>query len=112
MPYKDKPILKKYYNIGEVASMFNVATSLLRFWEKEFDEVNPKKNRNGKRQYTQKDIDCLKLIFHLVKEKGYTLAGAREMMRTDNNHSKQKIDVIGSLEDVRNFLVDLRSKID
>ncbi len=111
MPYKEKPILKKYYNIGEVADMFGVATSLLRFWEKEFDEVNPKKNRNGKRQYTQKDIDNVKLIYHLVKEKGYTLAGARDIIKSQGNKSKNKLDVINSLKDVRNFLADLRSNI-
>jgi DNA-binding transcriptional MerR regulator len=111
MPYKDKPIVKKYYNIGEVADMFGVATSLLRFWEKEFDEVNPKKNRNGKRQYTQKDIDNIKLIYHLVKEKGYTLSGAREIIKTKSNKSKQKLDVISSLTEVRNFLQELRSDL-
>ncbi len=111
MPYKDKPIVKKYYNIGEVAEMFGVATSLLRFWEKEFEEINPKKNRNGKRQYTQKDIDHIKLIFHLVKEKGFTLAGARDVLKSENNQPKQKLDVIGTLQDIRGFLVELRSNI-
>ena len=111
MPYKDKPIVKKYYNIGEVASMFGVATSLLRFWEKEFDEVNPKKNRNGKRQYTSKDIENIKVIFHLVKEKGYTLTGAKEFIRNQSNQSKQKLDVISSLTEIRNFLSDIRSNL-
>lgn len=111
MPYKDKPIIKKYYNIGEVADMFGVATSLLRFWEKEFDEVSPKKNRNGKRQYTQKDIDNIKLIYHLVKEKGYTLSGARDIIKTENGKSRQKLDVISTLQDVRSFLKELRSDL-
>ena len=111
MPYKEKPIVKKYYNIGEVADMFGVATSLLRFWEKEFDQVNPKKNRNGKRQYTQKDIDNIKLIYHLVKEKGYTLSGARDIIKTGAEKPKSKIDIINSLEDVKNFLIELRSNI-
>lgn len=111
MPYKEKPIIKKYYNIGEVAEMFDVATSLLRFWEKEFKEINPKKNKNGKRQYTQKDIDKVKIIYELVKEKGYTLSGAKDILKKDDNTPQKKIEVIKSLQEIRNFLDDLRSNI-
>jgi DNA-binding transcriptional MerR regulator len=110
MPYKEKPIVKKYFSIGEVAEMFNVATSLLRFWEQEFKEVSPKKNKNGKRQYTQKDIDTVKVIFHLVKEKGYTLTGAKDMLKSNDNPQK-KLEVINSLKEIRNFLDELRSNI-
>ena len=111
MPYKEKPIVKKYYNIGEVADMFGVATSLLRFWEKEFKEINPKKNKNGKRQYTQKDIDKVKIIYGLVKEKGFTLSGAKDILKKDDNTPQKKIEVIKSLQEIRNFLDDLRSNI-
>lgn len=111
MPYKDKPILKKYYSIGEVADMFGVATSLLRFWEKEFPELNPKKNRNGKRQYMQKDIDLVKVIYHLVKEKGYTLSGAKDMLKEDRSEPEKKIEVVESLEEIKGFLIDLRSSL-
>ena len=71
MPYKEKEIEKKYYTIGEVANIFNVATSLIRFWESEFDLIKPKKNRKGNRQFTKEDIQNVKLIYHLVKEKGF-----------------------------------------
>ena len=75
MPYKEKVIEKKYYAIGEVAEMFNVATSLIRFWESEFDVIRPKKNRKGNRQFTKEDIENVRLIYHLVKREGVYIAG-------------------------------------
>lgn len=111
MPYIDKPIIKKYYSIGEVAGMFGVATSLLRFWEKEFDSINPKKSKNGKRQYVQADIDNVKVIFHLVKEKGHTLAGAKDLLKNQGDRSKQKIEIIESLSSLKVFLTELRSNL-
>ena len=82
MPYKEKEIEKKYYTIGEVAEMFGVANSLIRFWEKEFDIINPKKNKKGNRRYTKDVIENIKLVYHLVKEKGYTLPGAKEIIKS------------------------------
>ena len=73
MPYKEVKVEKLYYTIGEVARMFKVNTSLIRFWEKEFDIIKPKKNKKGNRLFTQKDIDNFYIIYHLVKEKGMTL---------------------------------------
>ncbi len=110
MPYKEKVIEKKYFSIGEVAEMLDVATSLIRFWESEFDIIKPKKNRKGNRQFTQEDIDNVKLIFHLVKEKGYTLQGAKDLLKNGNGAMKEKIEVIDSLKKVRNFLLDIRAK--
>ena len=81
MPYKEKPIEKLYYSIGEVADMFRVNVSLLRFWEKEFDILKPKKNKKGNRMFTTKDLDNLKIIYHLVKERGYTLEGAKKKLK-------------------------------
>ncbi|MDZ7604045.1 MAG: MerR family transcriptional regulator [Cyclobacteriaceae bacterium] len=111
MPYKEKVIEKKYFSIGEVAEMLNVATSLIRFWETEFDIIKPKKNRKGNRQFTKEDIDNVKLIFHLVKEKGYTLQGAKDLLRTGNNTVKEKVDVIDSLKRIKKFLLEIRSKL-
>ena len=73
MPYKEKKVEKLYYSIGEVAEMFKVNASLIRFWEKEFDIIKPKKNKKGNRFFTLQDIDNIQLIYHLVKEKGLTL---------------------------------------
>ena len=84
MPYKEKVIEKKYYTIGEVAEQFNVATSLIRFWESEFDNIKPKKNRKGNRQFTKEDIENVRLIYHLVKERGFTLNGAKEMLESQS----------------------------
>lgn len=111
MAYKEKEIQKLYYSIGEVAEMFNVAPSLIRFWESEFDIIKPKKNRKGNRQFTAEDIDHVKMIYHLVKEKGFTLQGAKEMLRQDSVAVKDKMEMIDSLRKIRNFLVDVRNKL-
>ena len=111
MPYKEKVIEKKYYSIGEVAEMLNVATSLIRFWESEFDIIKPKKNRKGNRQFTKEDIDNVRLIYHLVKEKGYTLQGAKDLLRSGNDSVRDKVDIIESLKKIRKFLLEIRAKI-
>jgi DNA-binding transcriptional MerR regulator len=112
MAYKEKEIEKLYYSIGEVADIFNVAPSLIRFWESEFDIIKPKKNRKGNRQFTREDIDNVRTIYHLVKEKGFTLQGAKEMLRNDNDSVRDKMEVIDSLRSVRKFLVELRDKME
>jgi DNA-binding transcriptional MerR regulator len=111
MAYKEKEIEKLYYSIGEVAEIFNVAPSLIRFWESEFDIIKPKKNRKGNRQFTKEDIDNVRTIFHLVKEKGFTLQGAKEMLRNDTTAVRDNMELIDSLRDVRRFLIELRDKI-
>ncbi|MTI39348.1 MerR family transcriptional regulator [Fulvivirga lutimaris] len=111
MPYKEKTIEKKYYAIGEVASMFNVATSLIRFWETEFDLIKPKKNRKGNRQFTKEDIENVKIIYHLVKERGFTLQGAKEMLKSNSDQVKDKMEMIDSLTSVKSFLLELKKNI-
>ena len=111
MPYKEKVIEKKYYSIGEVAEMLNVATSLIRFWETEFDIINPKKNRKGNRQFTKEDIENVKLIYHLVKDRGYTLQGAKALLKSSSNPLKHKMSNIDSLKKVRAFLVELKNQL-
>ena len=111
MPYKEKVIEKKYYTIGEVAQKFNVATSLIRFWESEFDNIKPKKNRKGNRQFTKEDIENVRLIYHLVKERGFTLQGAKEVLKSESDAVRNKINVIESLTSIRSFLVDLRNQL-
>ena len=111
MPYKEKIIEKQYFTIGEVGKMFGVATSLVRFWEKEFDIIRPQKNSKGNRVFSKKDIENFRLIHHLVKEKGYTLQGANEMIKNQKAISMDKIEVLDSLKDLRSFLVELREMI-
>ncbi|WP_022824972.1 MerR family transcriptional regulator [Hymenobacter norwichensis] len=112
MPYKERDIEKQYFTIGEVAAQFNVAPSLIRFWETEFEELRPRKSKKGNRLYTPQDIDIFRTIYHLVKERGYTIPGAREMIRQKGPQLKEKIDVIQSLEKVRKFLVTMKKELD
>jgi DNA-binding transcriptional MerR regulator len=111
MAYKEKEIEKLYYSIGEVADLFNVAPSLIRFWESEFEIIKPKKNRKGNRQFTREDIDNVRTIFHLVKEKGFTLQGAKEMLRNDTQAVRDQMEMIESLKRVRGFLAEMRDKL-
>ncbi|MCK6618692.1 MAG: MerR family transcriptional regulator [Cyclobacteriaceae bacterium] len=111
MAYKEKEIEKLYYSIGEVAEIFNVAPSLIRFWESEFDIIKPKKNRKGNRQFTKEDIESVRTIYHLVKEKGFTLQGAKEMLRNNEFDVKDKLELIDSLKTVRKFLVEVRDRL-
>ncbi len=111
MPYKEKEIEKKYYTIGEVAGELGVTTSLIRFWEGEFDSIKPKKNRKGNRQFTKADLQHLKLIYHLVKEKGYTLQGARDFISNGIDASSGEIEIIDSLKKIRIFLTKLQKEL-
>jgi DNA-binding transcriptional MerR regulator len=91
--------------------MFNVAPSLIRFWESEFEMIQPKKNRKGNRQFTKEDINQIKIIFHLVKEKGFTLQGAKEMLKGDVQTVNEKILLLESLKNIRQFLVEVKDKL-
>ncbi len=104
---------KLYYSIGEVAKMFDVNTSLIRFWEKEFEVIKPKKNKKGNRMFTPKDVDNFHLIFHLVKEKGYTLKGAKETLILENKKGKvdSDVEVVKTLKDTKVFLLKLRDQL-
>lgn len=104
MPYKEREVKKLYYSISEVAAMLNVKASLIRFWEKEFDSLQPKKNAKGNRQYTDKDILELKAIHNLVREKGYRIDGAKKVFRAEKKE-------LGKNEKVKQSLLDLRAEL-
>lgn len=108
--YIDLPV-KRYYKIGEVAKAFSVNTSHIRFWEKEFDILKPKKNKKGNRLFTQEDIKNLQLIYHLVKEKGYTLEGAKSRMKESPKNIKNKHDIITRLETIKAELIKIKNQI-
>lgn len=112
MPYKDQQIEKQYFTIGEVAAQFNVAPSLIRFWETEFEELRPRKSKRGNRLYTSQDVDVFRTIYHLVKERGYTIPGARDLLKQKGPQLKEKIDVIQRLEKVRGFLVTMKKELE
>ena len=102
---------KIYYSIGEVASMFGVNTSLIRFWEKEFDIIQPHKNKKGNRLFTKKDVDNFHLIYHLVKERGYTLKGAKEKIRKNPGDTARDIEILKTLKNMKEFLLEIKSKL-
>lgn len=102
---------KLYYSIGEVSKAFGVNASLIRFWEKEFDVIAPKKNKKGNRYFTQQDIKNLKLIYHLVKERGYTLEGAKTALEEKEN-IKEDVELIARMELIRSELVKLKESFD
>lgn len=111
MPYKEFKIEKIYYSIGEVAKLFNVKTSLIRYWETEFSILKPRKNAKGDRMFRQKDMENFKLIFHLVKERGFTLEGAKKAIKNGNVQILENYKVIESLTRIRNFLSELKEEI-
>ena len=97
--------------MGEVSAMFEVNASMIRFYEKEFDVLKPKKNKKGNRLFTPEDIENLKIIFHLIQEKGYTLNGAKEHLKGNMDETKDSQRVISSLENLKKFLLEVRDQI-
>ncbi|MCK9421211.1 MAG: MerR family transcriptional regulator [Bacteroidales bacterium] len=107
----NKKIEKIYYSIGEVAELFEVNTSLIRFWEKEFDILQPQKNKKGNRLFTRQDLNNLRIIYHLVKERGYTLQGAKEKLRQNKEDVGKQVEIIDSLNQIKGFLLDLKEQM-
>jgi DNA-binding transcriptional MerR regulator len=102
---------KRYYGIGEVANAFDVNTSLIRFWEKEFDVLQPKKNAKGNRKFTPEDIKNLELIYHLVKERGFTLEGAKIHLKENKQKTLDQFDIIRKLETVKAELLKIKDQL-
>lgn len=111
VPYKEREIEKKYYSIGEVASMFKVAPSLIRYWEGEFDIIKPKKDKKGNRRFTKDDIEKIRYIYQLVKVKGYTLQGAQEVIKKDDQKDFDKASMVDRLHQIKRFLIEIRDKM-
>jgi DNA-binding transcriptional MerR regulator len=112
MPYREKTIEKSYFSIGEVAEMLGVSASLIRFWETEFDSLQPRKTRKGNRMYSKTDVELLRTIYHLVKERGYTLKGAREMLKNQPKTVDKQIAIRESLLRIKGFLQGLKVDLD
>ncbi|WP_419212567.1 MerR family transcriptional regulator [Maribacter sp. X9] len=102
---------KRYYGIGEVANAFGVNASLIRFWEKEFDVLQPKKNAKGNRKFTPQDIKNLQLIYHLVKERGFTLEGAKIHLKEEKQKTLSNFDIIQKLERVKAELIKIKDQL-
>lgn len=111
MPYKEKKVEKLYYSIGEVADMFKVNTSLIRFWEKEFDVIKPQKNKKGNRFFTLEDIENFHLIFNLVKERGMTLKGVKKKLKENREDTIHNFEIINNLKNIREILLEIKETL-
>jgi DNA-binding transcriptional MerR regulator len=111
MPYREKPIEKLYYCIGEVAGMLDVPVSTVRFWENEFSILKPMKNKKGNRMFTPDDIKNLKMIHHLLRVEGMTLPGAKKKLTGKWEETDYKYEINESLDKIKSLLLDLRDNI-
>ena len=102
---------KIYYSISELSEHFGVAQSLLRYWEKEFDKINPKRNKKGTRFYSKQDVEQIKLVYHLVKEQGHTLEGARQKLKRSKKKVEVRVEVKDRLEKIKADLSALRDQL-
>lgn len=112
MTYNTSKDLKMYYSISEVAKMFNVNESLLRYWEKVFPIIAPRKAGGNVRQYRKEDIENIRLVYHLVKEKGMTLQGAKQRLKANKEKTIQTAEIVDRLKQIREELVNLRNSLD
>ena len=110
IPEDDILFEKLYYPIGDIANMFNVNTSLIRYWENEFDVLKPKKNAKGDRHFRPEDVKSLQLIYHLLRERKYTIEGAKEFLK-NNKTAAQKFQIIQSLQKLKSFLLELKASL-
>jgi DNA-binding transcriptional MerR regulator len=111
MPYKEKKVEKLFYSIGEVAEMLEVAVSTVRFWENEFEILKPMKNKKGNRLFTPEDIKNLRIIHHLVKEEGMTLAGAKKKLSEKWDETDHKFEITESLHRIKEMLLDIKDNM-
>ena len=108
MPLNNKPAEKIFFKISEVAIMFDINISAVRFWEKEFDILKPKKNKKGNSLFTQKDIKNIKIIYHLLKERGFTVEGAKKKLKENKGDTINNVEIVSHLKDIKEFLIRLR----
>ena len=113
MPYKESETVKLYYTMGEVSKMFDVNPSLIRFWEKEFDIIQPKKNKKGNRLFTSEDLEHFRTIYDLVKHKGFTLQGAKARLKknSETEQESQKDELLKRFEKIKANLLALREEL-
>lgn len=102
---------RRYYSIGELAKAFDVNASLIRFWDKEFDILKPKKNAKGNRMFTPEDVKNLQLIYHLVKERGFTLDGAKVHLKEGQKKTMDKFEIIRKLDLIKTQLINIKNEL-
>jgi len=111
VPYKKPKVEKILFSIGEVSEMFGVNTSNIRFWENEFDILKPHKNAKGNRMFTKEDIENLKIIYHLLKEKGMTIKGAQKKLKDNKEDTIENFEVVKKLQEIRQMLVEIKEEL-
>jgi len=111
VPYKDKKVEKLYYTIGEVSKELNINPSTVRFWEKEFDFISPKKNSKGNRIYTHRDKENIGLVYYLLKEQKLTIEGARKKIKNNRDSAYNQVEAIRSLQEIKNLLNEIKEEL-
>ncbi|MGE5347909.1 MAG: MerR family transcriptional regulator [Actinomycetota bacterium] len=111
MPYREKKVEKLFYQIGEVSEMFSEPVSTIRFWEKEFDILRPRKNNKGNRLFMQEDIKNLKLIHHLLRNRGMTIEGAKKYLKENRSDADYRLEIADTLRNIRAMLIEIRDEI-
>ena len=111
MPYKKPTIEKVIFSIGEVADMIGENTSLIRYWENQFEMLKPQKNKKGNRLFSKKDIETVKLIYHLVKERGLTIKGAKQKLKENREETVQNFEIVNRLQEIKKELIGIRDGI-
>jgi DNA-binding transcriptional MerR regulator len=111
VPYKKPKIEKIFYSIGEVAEMFGVNTSNIRFWENNFDILKPHKNAKGNRLFTKDDIENMKIIYQLLRERGMTIKGAQMKLKDNKEDTVNNIEVVNRLQEIRKMLLDIKDEL-
>lgn len=110
MPFKESKVEKIYYSIGEVAEMFDINTSKIRFWEKEFTKLKPKKNSKG-RIFTKSDIEYVRLIYHLLVERGMTLKGAKKKLKENKDDVIHNFELVKKLQNIKKMLLQIHDEM-
>ncbi|MEM6632397.1 MAG: MerR family transcriptional regulator [Bacteroidota bacterium] len=108
---EEEVIKKQYFTIGEVSKALDLTPSLIRFWETEFREIRPKKNRKGNRVYTPKDVEILRRIQYLVKVQKFTIKGAKERLRSEQSTIDQDVQIVETMQKLRTFLLELKESL-
>lgn len=110
-PYKEKKIEKLFYSTGETAKILNVNITVIRYWEKEFDIIKPRKNNKGNRLFSKKDLENLKMIHHLLKNKGFTIKGAKKTLQSKKNDLQKNVFLKEKLLELKKFLISIRDSL-
>ena len=112
MPYKPPQIEKVLFSIGEVAQMLGTETSTVRYWENQFEALKPQKNKKGNRLFTKEDIELVKLINYLVRERGLTIKGAKQKLKENRDETIQNFEIVKRLQEIKQELVEIRDKME